>query len=87
MSFSSSLFEYVDVSNERKSEVWKSFLLNKEEEKARCIICNATLKVSGFSTGTLVSHLRSKHQITIKRKAASEGNKVIQLTYLFFSNK
>ena len=60
-------FEYVDVSNSRKSEVWKHFLFNKELEKAQCKICSCVFKSRG-TTGILVAHLRNKHDIAIKRR-------------------
>ena len=30
---------FEDVSHERRSEIWKSFWLDKQESKSRCEIC------------------------------------------------
>ena len=45
--------EYLDISSTRKSEVWKYFLMNKNEQKAKCKICNFVIKSNGRSTGVL----------------------------------
>ena len=58
--------EFVDVNIQRKSEVWKYFLLNKAKEEAKCQICEAVLKCSGHSTRSLITYLNSIHKITIK---------------------
>ena len=57
---------FTDISSQRKSKVWQHFTYNKAEEKAKCSVCSAIIKVSGSSTKSLITHLKSKHQIPIE---------------------
>ena len=58
--------EYLDISSTRKSEIWKHFLMNKNEQKAKCKICNFVIKSYGRSTGVFINHLKCKHGIILK---------------------
>ena len=56
----------MDVSAERRSKVWKNFLLNKEDSTAKCKICEAKnvikiLKVTNANTKSLLDHLDHVH--------------------------
>ena len=51
---------FENVANEKRSEVWKSFWLNKAENKTRCQICfekgrNTIYNVQKGNTKTIVS--------------------------------
>ena len=57
---------FVDVSAERRSKVWKDFLLDKEESVAKCKICDANkiikiLRVTNGNTKSLLEHLEHVH--------------------------
>ena len=52
-----------DISSQRKSKVWQHFTYNKADEKAKCSVCSAIIKASGSSTKSLITHLKSKHQV------------------------
>ena len=61
---------YVDVSKEtgRRSNAWKHFLLNKDNEKAKCKIsgCEKILDAKGGSTRGLLQHLKVFHECSTK---------------------
>ena len=59
--------QFQDVSEHRKSEVWKHFLYDKVQQRAKCKLFSVTLKAAGSSTKSLISHLKSKHRIQVKR--------------------
>ena len=59
--------QFQDVSDHKKSEVWKHFLYDKAQQRAQCKLCLMTLKAAGLSTKSLISHLKSKHRIQVKR--------------------
>ena len=59
--------QFQDVSDHRKPEVWKHFLYDKAQQRAQCKFCSVTLKAAGSSTKTLISHLKSKHRIQVKK--------------------
>ena len=53
-----------DVSEERHSEVWKHFLLNKKLRQAKCHHCDSVpLSIKHGSTSSLINHLNQKHDI------------------------
>ena len=54
---------FTDISSQQKSNVWQHFTCNKAEEKANCSVCSAIIKASSCSTKSLITHLKSKHQI------------------------
>ena len=49
------------VQDERKSEIWRFFLLNKTEKLAKCNICHLTLKIIGGRTSIMWQHLKHHH--------------------------
>lgn len=57
---------FEDVSSTRKSEVWRNFSYCKATEKAKCNLCHAILKAAGSSTKGMITHLKSKHKISVK---------------------
>ena len=57
---------FTDTSSQRKSKVWQHFTDNKAEEKAKCSEFSAIIKASGSSTRSLITNVKSKHQIHIK---------------------
>ena len=64
-----------NINSQRKSKVCQHFTYNKAEEKAKCSVCSAIIKASRSSTKSLITHLKSKHQIHIKsslEKSVSE---------------
>ncbi len=61
-------YNFIDVSAERKSKVWKYFLADVEKKIALCKKCEIELKLSDGSTKTLSRHLHSKHKIDITKE-------------------
>ena len=57
---------FANISSQQKSEVWGYFLYNNAQ-KAKCNLCSSLLKAGGLSTKSMISHLQSKHKITVKR--------------------
>ena len=47
------------------SPVWKYFKRNTATSQALCNICGSILKSSGFSTKSLLSHVKNVHKIKI----------------------
>ena len=46
--------------------MWQHFTCINAKEKAKCLVCSAITKASGFSTKSLITHLKSKHQIYLE---------------------
>ena len=70
--------QFQDVSDHRKSEVWKH-LYDKAQQRTQCELCSVTLKAAGSSTKSLISHLKLKHRIQVKRcyEIGAEDNQPI----------
>ena len=49
------------VKDERESEIWQFFLLNKTEKLAKCSICHLTFKIIGGRTSIMWQHLKHHH--------------------------
>ena len=58
---------FEDVSEKLKSNVWRHFLLNRIDSRAKCQHCSALLKVPQGSTKGLHNHLKLKHAIILPR--------------------
>ena len=56
-----------------KSSVWSHFLRSNCKQLAECKLCKGHLKVTGGSTHSLHTHLKSKHNITLLKRSAG-GN-------------
>ena len=56
---------YIDISNSSHSEVWKYFLKNKVQNRAKCNQCNQIYEIKSGSTTNLRSHLRSRHNVEL----------------------
>ena len=57
---------FEDVSHERRSEIWKSFWLDKKELKSRCELCfkkdiNIIYNIKKGNTKTMADHLKRAH--------------------------
>ena len=75
--------QFPDVSDRRKLEVWKHFLYDKAQQRAKCKLCSVILKAANSSTKSLISHLKSKHRIQVKRcyeVAAEDNQPILSLT-------
>ena len=49
------------VKDERESEIWQLFLLNKTDKLAKCSICPLTLKITGGRTSNMWQHVKNHH--------------------------
>ena len=49
------------VKDEKKSEIWQLFLLNKTEKLAKCNKCPLTLKITGGRTSNMWQHVKIHH--------------------------
>ena len=58
---------FLYVRETRKSPVWIDLLLNNDQGIAKCKIYNLILK-NGTTTGSLMTHLKLKHKITVRAK-------------------
>ena len=56
---------YIDISNSSHSEVWKYFLKNKVQNRAKCKECNQIYEIKSGSTTNLRSHLRTRHNVDL----------------------
>ena len=56
---------YIDISNSSHSEVWKYFLKNKVQNRAKCNQCNQIYEIKSGSTTNLRSHLRTRHNVEL----------------------
>jgi len=56
---------YIDISNSSHSEVWKYFLKNKVQNRAKCNQCNQIYEIKSGSTTNLRSHLRTRHNFEL----------------------
>ena len=54
------------------SPVWKYFKRNTATSQALCNICGSILKSSGFSTKSLLSHVKNVHKIKIVNETDTE---------------
>jgi hypothetical protein len=76
--------------------IWKIGLFNKiDNEKVKCVECNAELKISGRSLKSLITHLQSKKHDKSEyakkyeqlKAEASEGSSNSKITnYIIHSN-
>ena len=71
------MYNFVDYSEVRKSEVWKFFLLDKNADLAKCKLCEAKnitkiLKVKGGNTTTLKDHMAGVHKSQPKMKGQGQ---------------
>ena len=83
---------FQDVGEHRKSEVWKHFLNDKAQQRVKCKLCSVTLKADGSSTKSLISHLKSKHRIQVKRCneiAAEDDQPILKSSHIesYFKSK
>ena len=53
--------KFVDVSNTKKSSIWRYFWESKASSEAQCQLCQRILKATGGSTKGLMDHLKLKH--------------------------
>jgi hypothetical protein len=79
--------------------IWKIGLFNKiDNEKVKCVECNAELKISSRSLKSLITHLQSKkhdkseyakkyEQLQTEKAEASEGSSNSKITnYIIHSH-
>jgi hypothetical protein len=52
---------FLDVSGRCHSVVWKYFLKNRLQARAKCILCGQILEIKGGTTTSLSRHLRKRH--------------------------
>ena len=79
--------QFQNVSDHKKSEVWKHFLYDKAQQRAQCKLRSVTLKAAGSSTKSLISHLKSKHKIQVKRRyeiAAEDEQPILKVSRIEF---
>ena len=76
------------VQDERESEIWRFFLLNKTEKLAKCNICPLTLKITGGRTSNMWQHVKIHHSAAyqslseparVKKVARRNGQMVSKL--------
>ena len=84
--------QFQDVSDNKKSEVWKHFLYDKAQQRAQCKLYSVTLKAAGSSTKSLISRLKSKHRIQVKRCyeiAAEDDQPILKVSRIesYFKSK
>ena len=59
---------FKDISDEKKSGVWKHFLFSRIEELVKCVHCSATLtQKPNYGSKSMHSHLKSQHSITVQK--------------------
>ena len=64
--------DFVDVSKESHSNVWKKFFLwNRKDEKAKCKTCDTVLKCKKSSTKSLFEHFKRIHSKEIGKEKES----------------
>ncbi len=73
------VFEDVSHETNRRSEVWKSFLLDKENNQAKCKEClnkniNKIFSIKNGNTKTLLDHLRREHTEKNEKPTKSKKN-------------
>ena len=68
---------FVDVSDERRSVVWKHFLLDTKSNVAKCKLCEAKnvkklLSCKNGSTNSLFYHIKHVHKYGGKKSKSDE---------------
>ena len=59
---------FKDISDEKKSGVWKHFLFSRIEELVKCVHCSATLiQKPNYGSKSMHSHLKSQHSNTVQK--------------------
>ena len=57
--------QFQDVSEQRKSEVWKHFLYVKDQQTPKCSLCSVILIAGASCTRSLINHLKLKQKISV----------------------
>lgn len=77
-------FVQVELKDGDKTSVWHYFLRSDNKTLGRCKLCEKIIKSTGGSTSGLMTHLRTMHQIDLRKKKATTENEGIILAIVLY---
>ena len=76
------------MEEKKESFVWQYFLHSKEQELAKCKMCQKDIKCKGGTTSAMRSHLKSMHKINVSVKLVEESKQnVTKIDHFFKATK